>query len=336
MSRSKPERLLSRRCGFTLVELLVVIGIIALLISILLPSLNSARKSANTVKCLSAQKQIFGAFSLYAADFKGKFPAAVHDVTHLRIPIGPTPTPLQRRWYDLIAKYVVGKNIDSMLAFQTASGANAANQQAAQVSAIRANSVIWGCPNWNRIDEGNLDPANPVNDFLRPGYGMNLYARAFFQNDPTVPGALARALVNQTSNLVRDGTGLDRGNYLTTTQWAGKSSSETGLIFDSMTHIVQVPGAARMRDCQWAGAGFVDTGTTAGYWQPSITTSVYTNAGGTAFFVDGSRHAKKAAAKANNFRNVKETSLNVLYFDGHAKTGTVAEAWTSITGRQVN
>jgi prepilin-type N-terminal cleavage/methylation domain-containing protein/prepilin-type processing-associated H-X9-DG protein len=74
-------KLVSKKTGFTLVELLVVIGIIALLISILLPSLNKARETANRVKCQSNLSQMGKAMQLYSNENKGSFPRTKFQTT---------------------------------------------------------------------------------------------------------------------------------------------------------------------------------------------------------------------------------------------------------------
>ncbi len=69
---TNPSR--SRRHAFTLVELLVVIGIIALLIAVLLPALRRARDQANKTACMSNLRQIAMGFMLYASDNKDYCP----------------------------------------------------------------------------------------------------------------------------------------------------------------------------------------------------------------------------------------------------------------------
>src|SRR5690348_16096505 len=63
-----------RNRAFTLVELLVVIGIIALLIGILLPSLARAREQAKKTACLSNLRQVHQSFAIYAGDNKDQVP----------------------------------------------------------------------------------------------------------------------------------------------------------------------------------------------------------------------------------------------------------------------
>jgi len=70
--RPRPERLR----GFTLIEVLVVVAIIALLVSILLPSLRTARDQAKAVACQSNIRQMGVAIQCFTADHKGYYPDA--------------------------------------------------------------------------------------------------------------------------------------------------------------------------------------------------------------------------------------------------------------------
>ncbi len=77
----RPTVLPSRhlQAGFTLVELLVVMGVIAILVAILLPAMGKAREQARELVCQSNQRQIGTAFLAFAADHQGRLPGNWYD-----------------------------------------------------------------------------------------------------------------------------------------------------------------------------------------------------------------------------------------------------------------
>jgi len=104
-----------RRNGFTLVELLVVVGIIAALIAMLLPALARAREAAKATQCLSNLRQIGEALVMYTNENKGYLPVQYNDVTPFADPaVYDTPNYLNWSCFASLIPYFNG--IDSAAA----------------------------------------------------------------------------------------------------------------------------------------------------------------------------------------------------------------------------
>src|SRR5688572_23166885 len=190
--------------AFTLVELLVVIGIIAILIAIILPALSAARRQANTTKCLASLKEIGNAFKLYAGDHRGIWPVASY-----RLPAGQNDQWLA--WADMVSKYVSGNK----------------NIHRTTISSVRRSSVLWGCPEWTKNWEWDKTASNVSGEMVYTGYGMSMYTPTFLKTSDINDRAIFTASNNP-------------GRWEKYTVW-GKNGSERLLIADAAVEYLQVP-----------------------------------------------------------------------------------------------
>ena len=230
--------------AFTLVELLVVIGIIALLISILLPALSSARKQANTVKCATQLREIGNAFALYATENRQWYPPAqIQPAAALPYEVGGIKAPTNAPglyWFNFINKYVT-RNTAGV---NTNGAATAA--QIAEAQQVKDRSVLWGCAAWTPYKATLADTRNGW-DFNRvqTGYGMNGYpgyrsdfpaANISIDDDPTQPNYLPEKIsvaFGGTWNAAHPSYGFTK-----VALWA-KHSSEKLLVSDATLWLVK-------------------------------------------------------------------------------------------------
>lgn len=167
-----------RRRGFTLVELLVVIGIIALLVSILLPALGRVREQAKSAQCRSNLRQIGVSMLMYARDNRDRF----------------SPTPNQGNWYRRVPAgsrvfYRILLPLDSdaywgiaYLPYLTTVNFRRYYDQPATSwdeidAATGAGRRVHWCPSMNFMDPDSGFTDN--NDPFRASYGINGYVGGF-------------------------------------------------------------------------------------------------------------------------------------------------------------
>jgi prepilin-type N-terminal cleavage/methylation domain-containing protein/prepilin-type processing-associated H-X9-DG protein len=298
------------RRAFTLAELLIVVAIIGVLISILLPTLGAARRSANSAKCLAQMRDLGLAFQQYAQDNRRAFPIVEYSPPAAYILSGPA----RRSWQDYLVKYLHKRDPDG------------------NFGQYKNGSPIWGCPAYDQDTwwKDNLDPATTAvangPSKWNTGYGMHRYVMAPYAISYAAPPPDAPVQNNGVAGqpgtgnvaIVRDSAGLE-GSYFKMEKWAVRAA-ERGLIADSNNFDIIAASI-------WKAKSSIGTGTTEKRCDPFMVTNGIT--GNSYINVDGARHMAGGSSQKKVFAT---KGMNMLFVDGHAAGVTPEEAWIAIRG----
>jgi len=163
-----------RREGFTLIELLVVIAIIAILAAILFPVFAQAREKARAASCLSNNKQIALAFSMYKQDYDETYPPAVS--------VDAAGNTLW--WENGVTPYIKSTNVGGILTCPSAASRawaysmNWSMSGQSDASAARPSDTILAA-------DAAQDPTLASKDKTSPAYGLPQAGPYFFYTYPT-------------------------------------------------------------------------------------------------------------------------------------------------------
>jgi len=212
-----------QRAGFTLVELLVVIGIIAILIGLLLPALRKGREQAKRIVCMSNQRQLVTAWNMYAHHFSDYMP--------LSYPDGGSSSPAPNNLIDIkFIPWVIGDKRESAAKPYVVIGANSGADwliRAGSIYRFLKDARVYRCP--------EDDPNYGINE-LNISYGINNYLNGTGAPNPKI---LKRAQVRRPA-----------ATYVTIDQidmfeWPKPEDERTGMVYADWAGWFIAPPAPR-------------------------------------------------------------------------------------------
>ncbi len=290
-----------QRCAFTLVELLVVIGIIAVLIGILLPSLSRAREAAQRTKCAANLREMCNADSIYVSSNKGW-----HVPCYWGPSEGGTPPNTYARYWSCNPEFRKAMGMQLYDRVQNPSSYGYVLEKNYCPTALRGTTE-------SQISDAN---GNPMPVWVRPmhySYGMNVHGADISAPTDGLAGCMAWDPVKAPQADPARNTGLNFNNVATV-----DNSRPKGAIHGFRANQVHNPAEKLFfADSNWFalnlyGSGAVVNGATG--WDGAATsdydiTKDRTNTGTIAGV--GSYNLLRSIAWRHR------GGANVAFFDGH-------------------